>query len=195
MTPSDFGFGILASWLANRLDGASKKKESTGTEELSLDPEPIADSDHHSNLERKKLFHSFDVYTQLHEVREGLASPVAHLLIETEPSTHYHLVSLVLESSITGEWYYFRRGRMAFQGTGGGHQQAERAVSIFKKEGIPISVWVLERALMDDFESGYMLWPQVRAKAIPFLAANLDSEKWSWIKAQASETLRDSSIF
>ncbi|MCA8864526.1 MULTISPECIES: hypothetical protein [unclassified Halomonas] len=191
MTPYDFGLGVLASWLANRLEVASIKTESTSVEDLSLNIEAIADL----KLERKKLFHSFDVFTQLHEVSEGLASPVAHLLIEAEPSTHYHLVSLVLESSLTGEWYYFRRGRMAFQGTGGGHQQAERVVSIFKREDIPISVWVLERELMDDFESGYMLWPQVRAKAIPFLAANLDSEKWSWIKAQASEILRDSSIF
>lgn len=81
LTPYDFGLGVLASWLANRLEVASIKTESTSVEDLSLNIEAIADL----KLERKKLFHSFDVFTQLHEVSEGLASPVAHLLIEAEP--------------------------------------------------------------------------------------------------------------
>jgi len=76
-----------------------------------------------------------------------------------------------------------------------GHQQAQRAISVFKKYEIPISVWVAEKAILDDFEDGYVLWATVFRNAIPFRAAQIKNEKWKWIKKQAEEVLDDKEFF
>ena len=187
MTPTDFGLGVLASWLANKLDGIGNNGDEPPLEPEVSNEEAKIDT----TGKKKKLFRSFDVFLDLEEMVNLLEKPVAYLLIETEPTTHYQLVALVLESQITKEWYLFRRGRMAFQGSGGGHHQAERAISIFKKRNISVSVWVVDKKVLDEFESGYLLWKPVFESAIPFRAAELDNEKWQWIKARADEMISE----
>jgi len=190
MTPTDFGLGVLASWLANKLGTLDENNQ-----EKEPDLKQTTEEATENKIEKNRMFHSFDVFSDLEEMVSVLDNPVAYLLIETEPTTHYHLVSLVLESKLTGEWYYFRRGRIAFQGSGGGHQQAQRVISVFKKYGIPISVWVAEKTILDDFEDGYVLWSTVFRNAIPFRAAQIKNEKWKWIKKQAEEVLDDKEFF
>lgn len=126
MTPSDFGLRVLASLLANKLSSISN----TNTQ-------PVEIEENSKTVTNKQaLFTVYDVYHDLEEMLEYVTTPVAHIIVENSPSSAYNLTTLVIEDKNTGIWFVFSRGRMAFQGTGGGSKQTDRAVNIFRTRNI-----------------------------------------------------------
>ena len=136
-----------------------------------------------------RRFNSYDVFRDLEDILQFVADPIAHIVVENTPSSFYNLAALVVEDRATGIWFVFNRGRMAFQGTGGGAQQTERAVNIFKSHHIPVAPWVLDKSKLDHFESGFILWSDVKGCLIPLISAIESSEDWKWIQKRAKEAL------
>ncbi len=185
MTPTDFGLSVIASWLANKLSNAAETPKEIEPPQEFLDAKTNS-----SLLEKKvKLFEVYDVFRDLEKMLRYVQNPCAHIIVETTPSTFYHLAALVIEDKDTGIWFAFNRGRMSFQGTGGGAQQADRAVSILKNASIPVAPWAVSQEILDELEHGYRLWPSVKNHLIPLLSSCLDETKWPWIQMQAKEVI------
>ncbi|WP_298445322.1 hypothetical protein [uncultured Ferrimonas sp.] len=186
MTPADFGLGMLASWLANKVDLVFKPE---GSEPLQIiPPEPKIDNDI-PPIERVRKFKTFDAFHDLPQMVNDIDSPLVSILIERSPSSHYNLVCVVLESRLTGEWFVFSRGRMAFQGSGGGHTNSNMIIQTLKKKKSPIVVWVYDNNFVDDLESGFVLWPEIKGKGIPLRSLVSNDSSWTTITNQAEEML------
>lgn len=164
MTPADFGLGMLASWLANKIDLVLKPEGDEPVEIIS--PEPQVDEDL-PLVEKVRKFKTFDAFHDLRQMINDVDNPLVSILIESSPSSHYNLVCVVLESTLTGEWFVFSRGRMAFQGGGGGHINSKMIIEDLKQKESPIGVWVYDNNFVDDLENGYVLWPEIKGKGIP----------------------------
>lgn len=184
MTIEDFGLSVLASWLAEKIGTVSEKTEGNPSA-IQFETQKIAMTDE----KQSRLFTTFDVFSELEEMIKSIHKPVAHILVENSPSNFYNLLCLVVESSSTHEWYVFHRGRMAFQGTGGGLGQSKRVVNIFRENKIPIAAWAIDQKIIDQFENGFLLWPDVRNKAVPLRSAIVDQNEWEWIQKQAKEVI------
>jgi len=180
MNPTDFGLSILASWLANKFLEPDDN-------DLNHDKQlPIKES---VKATKKKKFNTYDVFTDLKKMLDFVSFPIAHIVVETTPTTFYNLATLVIEDKETGLWFVFRRGRMSFQGSGGGAQQTDRAIDIFKSRNIPIVPWSVTKEILDDLEGGFVLWYEIKNNLVPLLASNVDSTKWPWIQKQAKEVI------
>ncbi|MEB2306459.1 hypothetical protein [Citrobacter braakii] len=177
----DFGLSILAGFLANRFDFL--KPNGTPAQMNEVIPEVIEEPDKFSlsaNLPIK--FKTFDVWSDLDKLLKVVKEPKISVLIEEQPSTYYRLPSLVLESRITGEWYVFPRGRISFEGNGGGIQNAEVIFNQLKEENVSVGIWVIDQALLDRLDNGHEFWPTIRLQIVPFLAA--PSSEYSWTEIQ-----------
>jgi hypothetical protein len=185
MSPTDFGLGVLASWLANQIGSPKEQKV-----EVSIEPEESNEKPEPHELNRKvRRFKSYDVFRDLEEMLKYVNKPIAHIVVEDSPSSFYNLAALVIEDRETGILFVFSRGRMAFQGTGGGAQQTDRAVNIFKSRNIPVAPWVVVKDKLDSFENGHILWPEVKELLVPLVSSVVSTEKWRWIQQQAQEVL------
>jgi hypothetical protein len=186
MVPVDFGLGILASWLANKVDVIFEPKGQESPELMEL---PELEERREDVPKKIRRFKTFDAYHDLIPILSSIDSPVASLLIERSPSTHYNLVSLVLESNATREWYVFDRGRMALQGTGGGHQNSKLIIDTLKTKKINIGVWVYDNDYVDGLENGFVLWPDIKEKGVPLRCIVADEASWNTIINQAKKML------
>ncbi|WAG21496.1 hypothetical protein DX980_07840 [Burkholderia gladioli] len=179
----DFGLSVLAGWLANRIDLLKPKSATTSDQtqkfvsEVSEEP-----TEYSQNANRPRKFKTFDAWNDLDNLLKIVKEPLISILIEDQPSTHYRLPSLVLESRVSGEWYVFCRGRMSFEGNGGGIRNSEVILDRLKAANVSVGVWVLDQALLDQLDSGYELWPAIRSQAVPFLAAASNDYSWAEIK-------------
>ncbi len=185
MTPTDFGLSVFAGWLANKFSDTVKmpRKNEPSLEVKSAKSSP-------SQVEKKvKLFEVYDVFRDLEKILLYVQRPCAHIIVEVTPSTFYHLAALVVEDRDTGIWFAFNRGRMSFQGVGGGARQADRAVAILKNASIPVAPWTVSQEILDELENGYRLWPSVKNQLVPLVSSCLDEAKWPWIKTQAKEVI------
>lgn len=191
MSLSDFGLNVLAGWLANKLDQVSdllsgkQKEENSDAKQQDFQDNPVSEK-------KTKLFCTFDVYFDLEKILPYLQDPIAHFLIEKEPSTFWNLACLVVESKSTGEWYVFRRGRMAMQGVGGGIRQSEIALNRLRESKAIIATWAIPKTILDEFEEGIRLWPEVKIGAIPLFSsinAEHDNSAWYAIKDRTKELL------
>lgn len=192
MTLGDFGLGVLASWLANKL-GAVLEPESQPAPELLPPAQPLKEPKPRSRPARIRRFKTFDAYHDLPSLVREVSQPVVSLLIERSPSSHYNLMCVVLESAVTGEWFVFDRGRMAFQGTGGGYHNARNIIQALKDANVPIGVWVYDNNYVDDLENGYLLWPEIRGNGIPLRSLVADESSWNTIASRAKAMLNTSS--
>lgn len=186
MSPAEFGLNVIAGWLGNQLDKVFKKADSkneTDKENCKIRLPTQQDGDKH------KLFCTFDVFYDLERILSSLFNPVAHILIEKEPSTFWNLACLVVESKVTEEWYVFRRGRMAMQGMGGGIRQSEIALNILRKYNTIVTAWALPKSILDDFEAGIKLWYEVKASAVPLFASINAQEDWRSIQDKTNRLL------
>ena len=192
MTPTDFGLSVIASWLANKL-GKEQNQEQFDEPEISVlneteKPEILALNETVESViptVNIKLFEVYDVFRDLEKMLSYIENPCAHIIVETSPTTFYHLASLVIEDRNTGIWFVFNRGRMSFQGAGGGAQQTDRAVSILKDSKIPVAPWAVSKGILDRLEKGYVRWPEVKNQLVPLVSSFLDESKWPWIQMRA----------
>ncbi|WP_107878459.1 hypothetical protein [Neisseria animaloris] len=174
MTPTDFVLSIIASILANKVGSSSDTMQNQNAEKRAkelFNNTEITDIENTSNIS-KSCFISFD-QDKIFEYIPLLDEPRIHILFESEPSTFYHLPAIVLECIKTRQWYVFRRGRIAAEGTGGGWNNFKGYVDSFKKQNINCCLWLIEKNLLDDLEDGVKLWPEVSSLIIPLLATKL----------------------
>lgn len=183
---SAFLWDIFKNVLGNRvdalvfgkMDSTSIKSDSTtvGLEPTGQEPEQPQPS--------RRRFKSFDAVYDLAPLLEYVDEPIVYLLIEDSPSTAYNLPAYVLESQRTGEWFVFSRGRMAFQGTGGGLRNTRGVFDTLKEKRAKIGAWVVPKELLDRFEFGQVVWPTVKMEAVPLLAHLAEDFSWSEIQSQ-----------
>ena len=188
MSLSNFSLNILASWLANQLDKIMGKIWNQQEAESSEEHRQIP-ADNFVSTIKPRLFRSLDVARDLEEVLSHVTKPIAHIIIETEPSTFWNLVCMVIESNTSGEWYVFERGRMAVQGTGGGPRQTEIALSHLKKAEAEIVIWSSPTAILDELEAGGLLWFEVKKLLVPLFSSTVETESWDSIQMRARELL------
>lgn len=184
MGPKEFALSVLASWLGNKIDFLLNNKESSDNK-----------TDIKIELPEKEnkigKFRTFDVWLELDDILSEIEEPVGHLIIETSPTTFYHLTALVLESRKTGEWYVFRRGRMSFQSTGGGKHQIETLLDKFVNRKVALALWSVEKEILDQFESGKLLWHELKQKLIPLRSSVVDQRDWDYLKKRAQEIIKE----
>lgn len=179
----DFGLSVLASVFANKIDSLSKLKNLLNPRDAREDvattsdepPELTQDDD------LPRMFKTFDIANDLDTLLKVVKDPLISILIEDQPSTHYRLPSIVLESMITREWYVFYRGRMSFEGNGGGLRNSEAILDRLRAANVPVGVWVLDQRVLDRLDRGRELWPAIRSRAVPFLAALSGDYSWDEI--------------
>lgn len=191
MNPDEFGLSILASYLANKADKVAEFVFGRNAQRAPKpEPEKSAGAGPEQCEEWPK-FRAFDAWSDLPEFLKTVSSPVVSLLIEDQPSTHYNLLCLVLESADTGEWYVFSRDRMSFQGTGGGFNNSRDIIERLKMKRAPIGVWVVQKAILDSFEEGRTLWPELKPRAIPLLSFLAKDLSWSGIQHNAQKLIQN----
>lgn len=138
---------------------------------------------------RERRFRTFDLCFDLPSILSLLKSPRAFVLIEDRPSTAYCLPLVVLADEASTEWYVFRRGRIAFEGCGGGMSNSKAIFGHLRANGVSLSAWVLPRSSADDLEIGFVTWPQVREQAIPVASVPYDGAISLEIQRNASTLL------
>lgn len=182
----DFQFIIDTLWditknvLGNRVDSAMLQNGGPTKRETSQAPAvPIT-----KKLEQVRMFKTYDVVLDLAQVVNYVDRPTLHLLIEDEPSSHYNLAAIVLESQATGQWYLFSKGRVALQGSGGGKHNLDAVLDQLKSRNSGIAAWVLDAELLNSFEDGHTLWGSVRPHLIPLLSYLGKDHSWSDIQGR-----------
>ncbi len=135
------------------------------------------------------LFHTYDFFNDFDKLLPFIANPVAHLIVESTPSSNYNLPCIVLESIDSGEWYVFERGRISIQGTGGGYNNLLILLSKLKKNNISLGKWTLSQKMISDFESGQILWPEVKKNAVPLFSFISNQDDWQSIIKYFKEIL------
>lgn len=171
---------IFKSVLGNRADALFFGKPSP--ENLDIKSEKSLDPSNVEASAKSRRFKTFDAVYDLEKILQYVDVPIVHLLVEDSPSTHYNLPGYVLESKSTGEWFVFSRGRLALQGSGGGYKNAEGVFSLLAAKKTTIGAWVVDKKLLDSFENGQTLWPEVKQQAVPLLV--FLSEEYSWSEIQ-----------
>lgn len=180
MDPTAFLFDLFKNILSSRMDHVlfGRKAESPPEEGdtpllegAAIEPTlPVA----------ARRFRTFDATDSLVSILRLVEGPIVHLLVEDRPSTHYRLPGYVLESTVTGEWYVFSRGRLALEGTGGGANNMRDVSALLRERGVRIVGWVIDQADMDALEGGRMLWPEARATLVPLLSFLSNDDEWEW---------------
>jgi len=137
-------------------------------------PEPEQDGDikdrYGANIEYVHRYKTFRIDEDMKAVLDLTKQPVVHFVVEDQPTTAWHLPSVVVEDSITSEWYVFSKGSIAFEGSGGGLHQAELLIRFLIEKGIPFTAWVLDKISSDKLAQGCRTWPEMKPKCVPLLA-------------------------
>lgn len=195
MTPGDFGLGVLASWLANKLDAFLQKPTSEQAAPASTQPaESVFETETSRELEQKRAarFRTFDSTQDLEALLHAVSEPVISILIEDTPSTFYRLPSMVLESRVTGEWFVFPRMRMSFEGNGGGVRNAQDTFELIKRMDAKVGAWVVPQRVLDDLDNAYIAWSEARSAAVPLLAVLRGEHSWHEIEQNVKKFLAPS---
>lgn len=178
----EFGLNVITGLLVNTLDRFFQ-----GISKTEINPkENILESNLKKNL---KLFCTFDVYNDLERILQNIQEPVAHFLIENEPSTSWNLLCLVIECRLTGGWFVFERGRMTLQGMGGGISQTEIAVERLRKYNAPIEFWTISKAMLDELEEGSKQWAEIKTFVIPHFSSLDINTDWPYIQKKIKALL------
>ncbi|WP_143485967.1 hypothetical protein [Pseudomonas sp. PA15(2017)] len=125
-----------------------------------------------SNVFYKNRYRTFDVVDDVYDVIALVKSPMVHIVVEDKPSTAWHLPLVVVEDLDSKEWYVFSKGRMAFEGVGGGLSNSKRFLEFLVLNEIRFSGWVLDYVSSEKLSQGCWAWPLVREKCIPLIAYN-----------------------
>ncbi|WDF99845.1 hypothetical protein PSR30_04555 [Pectobacterium carotovorum subsp. carotovorum] len=132
-----------------------------------------------------RLFESYDALDYV-EFLSKSDSPKVYILVEDKPSSMYYLPGYVIESSVTGEWFVFNRGRFALEGDSGLRQMKE-FLSYLKDNEVIFSAWVINQDLLNNLESGLTLWSSVKSELIPLSTYHSDDVMWNVRKRVVSE--------
>lgn len=120
--------------------------------------------------EDRKTFYVFDLASDFEAILKAVNSPVVHIVVEDEPTTAWHLPIIVVESKVTNEWYVFGKGRLAFEGSGGGLANAKWLVAMLKENNVPVAGWVSPRELTDKLDDGALHWSALKTQMWPLMS-------------------------
>ncbi|HAS6309240.1 TPA: hypothetical protein I7213_21335 [Vibrio vulnificus] len=137
-------------------------------------PEPNNDENQpdgsaHSGVQYPKLFETFHIKNGFKDILLYVEKPVVHAIVEDSPTTHYHIITLVIECQKTGEWFVSQKGEMAFEGGGGGIRVAQNVIELCAERRVKVTPWVLDVEKAELLSSGRLLWHDVKQELIPLL--------------------------
>lgn len=165
----NFSYDKVKKFLNN-----SGANDDVSTEEETDKQNSGQDSDiesiHGQNIYYKRNYRTFDIQNDLEDVISLMREPVVHIVLEDKPSTAWHQALVVAEDKITSEWYVFSKGRLAFEGSGGGLSQSKTLFKKLLSKNIPFSAWVIDQVSSEKLSHGCRRWPEMRDKCIPILA-------------------------
>lgn len=118
----------------------------------------------------KERYKTFDTSFDIYEIIPLVKNPLVHVVFEDKPSTAWHLPLVVVEDLVSGEWYVFSKGRLAFEGNGGGLQNSRDLLQFLVSKKIRFSFWVLDFISSQKLSQGNVTWPRVKEDCIPILA-------------------------
>lgn len=130
-------------------------------------------------------FRSFCI-SKIEHILSFINNPVVHFVIDNEPSFYFTVVAIV-ESPITGEWYVFGNGEIAFQGRGGGYRKCEMLCEILRKRNLTIAIWCTTQILLKELLQGKLTWPLLKPQLFPFLAVNNQDKDWNEVNIRLKE--------
>ncbi|WBA07762.1 hypothetical protein [Salinivibrio kushneri] len=151
---------IEAFWGSNKLNSEPP--------EPSNDEQQFDDS-LHSAEQHPKIFETFHIKNGFKDILNYVEKPVVHAIVEDSPTTHYHLITLVVECQNTGEWFVSQKGEMAFEGGGGGIRVARNVIELCAERRVKVTPWVLNDEKAELLSSGRLLWHDVKQELIPLL--------------------------
>jgi hypothetical protein len=181
MEPTSFLIDLFKNILSSRMDhllfGRRSEEQGSDAEVVPIIAEESPARNPPAGVRR---FRTFDATDSLESILRMVEGPVVHLLVEDKPSTHYRLPGYVLESTVTGEWYVFARGRLALEGVGGGATNMRGVSDLLRERGVRIVGWVIAQADMDALEGGRMVWHEARNTLVPLLSFVSNDDEWEW---------------
>lgn len=125
-----------------------------------------------TNIYYKNNYRTFDIINDLYDVVDLIQSPMVHIVIEDKPSSAWHLPLVVVEDIDSKEWYVFSKGRMAFEGSGGGLENSKNLLQFLIKNKIRFSGWVLDYVKSEKLSQGCSTWPALRDDCLPLISYN-----------------------
>jgi len=168
---------LEALWGSNKAHNIEKDKSDT---EPSQQIEQIEE-------QPERLFQNFHIKNGFESILNSVNDPIVHFVIEDQPTTAWHLVTIVVESTSTGEWYVSEKGEMSFEGSGGGLFVANRVIEICKDRKLKNTAWVLPQAITNKLSQGELHWNQAKLKLIPLLSYSLSEYFIDYIAKKYSE--------
>jgi hypothetical protein len=116
------------------------------------------------------------------------------LFIESEPSTYYNLVTVIVEDTRTGDWYPFEQN-VVFEGSGSGWHTAQQLgweIQKAQEQGadVRVSIRVAYNNDLADLMSGVSTWSDVKNRSIPALIS-AESHYWVLQERFTKEVLND----
>lgn len=154
------------------LDEDVADKQANEREALESYDDPDIKAVYGANIHYVNRFKTFDIVHHFDDVLPLIKNPVVHIVIEDQPSTAWHLPLIVLEDNVTKEWYIFSKGRMAFEGSGGGLSQSKMLFRKLIANKVPFTAWVLDYVLAAKLSQGCRMWPEFRNQLVPLLTYN-----------------------
>lgn len=176
----DFLLSITSSIIGNKLTPVLAAKQS---DDASVEPEITPPLDHQQESPRLAVRAVIDPTSSarfgeiLRNLLLTMKAPNVFLFIESERTTFYNLVTVVVEDSRTGDWYPFEQ-LVAFEGSGGGWKTTEQLLYDLKtarSDGadVSISVRVAYSSDLKGLIAGTTTWLSLKERSIPaFIAAD-----------------------
>lgn len=166
--------GVVGNFTYDRikelLSGPKEEPKEAGALQATPSKDPDIEAIYGTNIHYKRRFRTFDIAYDLEDVISLMRQPVVHIVLEDKPTTAWHLALVVAEDMTTSEWYVFRKGLLAFEGTGGGLYQSKALFTKLLKKRIPFAGWVVDQVSSEKLSQGCQPWPRIREQCIPILA-------------------------
>jgi hypothetical protein len=174
MDITDFFLSACASVLGNKLTprDITTKPEPTSLDKIALSNESITQKKLAVRpLVDKKSWANFG--EQFRNLVSVIGKANIFLFIESEPSTYYNLVTVIVEDIRTGDWYPFEQS-VTFEGSGSGWHTAKQLgweIQETKNKGadVRVSIRVAYNNDLADLMSGDSTWTDVKNRSVPAL--------------------------
>ncbi|GLQ33312.1 hypothetical protein [Litoribrevibacter albus] len=168
--------GTVGNYTYDRLKSLLSSPPKSDDEHAPPAPDSSHDPDikgiYGANIVYNNNYRTFDIVNDLYDVIDLVKSPMVHIVIEDKPSTAWHLPLVVVEDMETKEWYVFSKGRMAFEGSGGGLANSKDLLQFLINNDIRFAGWVLDFISSEKLSQGCKTWPSLRDSCLPLISYN-----------------------
>lgn len=170
---TDVLVNIGSDFLSDRFKDFNDKDD-----EIKKEIEPVNkieenDKEQKENLEVKSIRPGFGdgLDGEFTNLLLSINQSVVYLFIESKPTTHYNLVTVIVEDIRTNDWYPFTRP-LSLQGKGGGWGNTRRFFSDFqlaneKGADAELSIRVVKDKDLKSLISGDITFQMLKERSIP----------------------------